>query len=422
MKYSDQNKSLIEDLFRKFSDYCKIDYNELGWEEDVSEGDETIVVNCPGDDDGFEMPLDYLQEAFDGRNEIIEVGSTIRCGIISQTLVDIIQSSSSWNSDIFETKYETDLFELSLVETPFLIGVRNLRHGCYDHDFWSSISGYYAAEFKYKDETSVLSIVDEIKELNRFLFFIAVKYGLIVTISSLPSAEVETLEDEPKFNNADEYLEYLRSQEEIVPEKVLLKTDQLPPYSPMLGFYIDALALADPKLQYLLFYKILEYVSPSIAKKNAYDALSKKLDLQVFERRDYQYYDSILEIAKHYNNSKSDKELASTVLLECCDIISLGVYLPESIKGMISNDCGIKANRVWNHSDLSDVEVGKLNKKLGEYLYDTRNSIVHAKSNYQATGKECSENDIPQLNEFMKRLCYAIIMWNNRQPDEMMLK
>ena len=74
-------------------------------------------------------------------------------------------------------------------------------------------------------------------------------------------------------------------------------------------------------------------------------------------------------------------------------------------------DSGVSANR--KIEDLTNDDFVKLNISLGKILYVTRNSIVHAKSNYAPTGRECPYKDIGKLNEFMKVLCYAIIMHNN---------
>lgn len=74
-------------------------------------------------------------------------------------------------------------------------------------------------------------------------------------------------------------------------------------------------------------------------------------------------------------------------------------------------DSGVSANR--KIEELTNDDFVKLNISLGKILYATRNSIVHAKSNYASTGKECPNKDIGALNEFMKKLCYAIIMHNN---------
>lgn len=71
---------------------------------------------------------------------------------------------------------------------------------------------------------------------------------------------------------------------------------------------------------------------------------------------------------------------------------------------------------------LKPIQVIEIKKKIGSILYATRNSIVHAKSNYNATGKECIIEDLDQLNSFMAALCKCLIIWNGRQPAEFQLK
>lgn len=67
---------------------------------------------------------------------------------------------------------------------------------------------------------------------------------------------------------------------------------------------------------------------------------------------------------------------------------------------------------------LKATDKDNIDKEIGRVLYSTRNQIVHAKSNYCPTGYECKEDDMEQLNCFMKKLCQCLIIWNNRQPDE----
>lgn len=71
-----------------------------------------------------------------------------------------------------------------------------------------------------------------------------------------------------------------------------------------------------------------------------------------------------------------------------------------------------------NYSSKSETLTGII-ASLGTILYSTRNSIVHAKSNYKSDNNECNAQDLPIFNEFLKEACYAIINWNNRLPDHL---
>lgn len=51
-------------------------------------------------------------------------------------------------------------------------------------------------------------------------------------------------------------------------------------------------------------------------------------------------------------------------------------------------------------------------------IYNTRNRIVHAKSNWKGSDAACFEPDMADMNEFMKALAQCLIVWNGRQPEE----
>ncbi|PWA99988.1 hypothetical protein C5O23_14095, partial [Duncaniella muris] len=140
-------------------------------------------------------------------------------------------------------------------------------------------------------------------------------------------------------------------------------------------------------------------------------SLEARLNIGAFSKKGESYYGSIIDLVHRYNRSISDAELASTVLAECCDLELSKQYIPDTIWRLMLRDSGVSANR--KIEDLTNDEIVKLNISLGKILYATRNSIVHAKSNYTPTGKECLNKDIGALNEFMKVFCYAIIMHNN---------
>ena len=50
-------------------------------------------------------------------------------------------------------------------------------------------------------------------------------------------------------------------------------------------------------------------------------------------------------------------------------------------------------------------------------LYATRNSIVHAKSNYEPNGYELEDDELEDGNKMMDMITMSIIQWNERQPE-----
>ena len=140
--------------------------------------------------------------------------------------------------------------------------------------------------------------------------------------------------------------------------------------------------------------------------------------MQVVER-DSEYLESIFKLTKQYEVSLKDKELANTVINECIDIVSLFQFLPDKIQRIISKSCHFEVKKI---TTLSPTTIDAVKREVADILYATRNCIVHAKSNYTFTGKECPEEDLGQLNEFMINLCECLFIWNGRQSKEYQLK
>lgn len=381
------------------ADYIAADY--------VNVGDEVVNFSFPGDEDCVTVTVDDLFNITNELDSYEEKGeSTVRCANLSQNLLDI-EYNWYYDGEIFNEVYETDCFVASIVEAPILIGIRNLRHKCYNYDFWSPCRFFHAVEFRYKDGVKKLSYEEELDEIYRLLFALNVKNNYLIHLLELP----ETIKEEASENDDFTLYEFDFLKKK---ELVVHKSSDLPKASPMLKMYTDALSISDKSLRFLLFYKIIEYISPIIANSILFKRLEARLNIGVFSRKGESYYNSIVDLVHRYDRSMSDAELASTVLVECCDIELAFAYIPESIWKLMLRDSGVPANRKLK--DLTNEEFTKLNMSLGKILYATRNSIVHAKSNYTTTGKECPIKDIGALNEFMKILSYTIIMhYNNME-------
>ncbi len=415
MQITEDNIEDIKSRLQRLAEFCGLEDEKEEWLELNEEGDDCINLDFPGDNDTSQFDITDFIECTNNLHNFTQEGDyTVRCGCLSQTNIEITYNPES-EYDLFSEKYETEFFEAYLVQSPLLIAIRNIKEDCYDSDFWSPCSAYTAIEFKYKSENRILPLKEENKEIQRFLFMLTVKADSPITIQKLIKNNSTYLDEEVlDFENIDDTVNDCKF--------IISKSEDLPTYNPMLGLYVDAQTLNNEDLKFLMFYKIIEYISPSISKKQAYEMLSKKLDMNILKTRDCRFYDSIIDIVRHFDNSMRDNELAESVLIECCDILSLSDSIPTSIKKQLSKECQIRNDIEWTYKNIPDSQIFHLKKRMSEYLTATRNNIVHAKSNYTPTGKECPESEMEVMNSFMQQLCYAIIMWNNRQSDEMKLK
>ena len=338
----------------------------LGISEDYMFDENSISV------DSF---LNYTENI----EELIKIDNTsVRCGRFRQTIV--------YESDTFIKCYpslKTEECKLSIVYQPFFIGIVACQES-YDkedpYSFYTAVEMEYLGEKRMTEEEETLLI-------KRYLYDVSSKLGYSVSIG--------TFHNWPDFTKEDDSICKYKDQ--------VLTIDNIPPYTKAMDYYIEALGSVNTNIQFLSFYKVLEYFSPSVSKKEYYEEINKRLDAMNVLGRTYEDVRGILELSKKYEKSLRDNEIPSTILANCVDLVVLYDYLPKKIQQRLNKDNG-------------------LGKELGRILCDTRNSIVHAKSNYNPTGYECPEQDLGQLNEFMNKLCQCLFVWNGRQAENYRLK
>ena len=63
-----------------------------------------------------------------------------------------------------------------------------------------------------------------------------------------------------------------------------------------------------------------------------------------------------------------------------------------------------------------------LRTQVANILYSTRNSIVHAKSNYEPKGNECKRDDLDTINHLMDSVVRQLIEWHSKLPMEFQIR
>lgn len=392
MKVSTRNIKIIKDRLKKL--YTEFNIECLGDDFKVEIGDERVDFGFPDDHfDDIVSVEDFLLYTEDLDNLKKESDSTVRMGKIRQTILIINGYQYDCLAPIIT--YDDDLINLSIVHRPLLIGFVASKEGIYNEDFGiSPCSLYTAVELRYKGDKNY-SKDEEDQLILRFIYHIAAKYDLHIEIGEF--AYWEDWYDENK------------------PEDYCLNESALMPYSKAMEYYSRALAIEDLDIQFHYLYKIIEHYSPVVSRKVAYEKLNQKLDSLSVVKRDYEYLNSLLDLAGQYQKSLKDPELCKTVLLECVDITSIFSLLPPKVKKSLTKKYAFKESDI---SKLKDSTLDMVKVELGTVIYNTRNRIVHAKSNWKSSDDACFEPDMADMNEFMKALAQCLIVWNGRQPEE----
>lgn len=218
------------------------------------------------------------------------------------------------------------------------------------------------------------------------------------------------------YDRMDEYFEEDDDNEESEDGDVIIGDNELPEYTPLLKMYRQAAGVEDPEIQFLQYYKIIEYVSPVVARFVAYEQLNKKLDLLPAIKRDYKFLESIISVVQKYDKDMRDNALAASVIENCVDVLPLYEMLPERLRKIVKGDVKLQKDSL-TCVEVSDVQLRGIKGNIATILYATRNSIVHAKSNYEVTGNEMTAEELPTGNEIMKIIARSIINWNQRQVE-----
>lgn len=358
----------------------------FGVEFEFDESDEKVYLGTPEDylfnEEGISIEpfLDYTENIKD----LIKIDNTsVRCGKFRQTIVFESESLVKYYPSI-----ETEECKLSIVYQPFFVGIIALLEG-YDKE--DPYSFYTAVELEYLGEKR-LTEEEETILIRRYLYGVSSKLGYSISIA--------TFHNWLDFSKEDESFSKYKNQ--------VLRIDSIPPYTKAMDYYISALSTSDDAIRFLMYYKVIEYFYQRVLMKEYYE---KCIEAKNFDE---------FEFLNHKEFFKSGEEIIPKTILRNCiesnEMVSLYGLLPEKIQ---------KDLKKYNKLKKDESIIGKLNEiknGISSILYSTRNSIVHAKTNYKPKGNDCLEEDMDKLNEFMDKLCQCVFVWNGRQAENYRLK
>lgn len=345
--------------------------------------------------------LDYMSD-IDTFEEVDK--STARTSHVRQSVIYFRYNGfENYEDRLKAFDFSGEGFKVKVIKKPFLIGLVNAKNGNSDSNLGlGSMDPYIALEMKYTGKDR-LKKKDEDKLFERITFFLSKELNTSIYI--IPVRDVREAWDEI-YPDEDEIEE---------PANTTVKVRDLISYSPMLKLYKQALATEDLEIRFLQFYKIIEHISPVVARLEAYDKLNKRLDILASSERDYKYLDSLFSITRKYDTDVKDDYLAISVIQSCVDVIPLWGYLPEKLRKQIKSTLHLQTDDITDDS-IKDEQLASLQKQIANILYATRNNIVHAKSNYTPNGLELQGDELIDGNKMMDIIAMSIIQWNERQP------
>lgn len=394
------------ELIQKYCDILEEHYN-VTVSHDDQDGTENIYVNMPDDGDiiySQEQFLDYMSDISSFKKVD---NSTVRTKHIRQTIIDTSRRGSEYiEKRLTQYVYNGVNYQVKVVDNPLLVGLCNSKEGNYDDNYLIfPCSIYLALEIKYSDDNK-LSVDEENQLIERVLYDLTRKLGVAVYVSSFINlhAEVEQIDDE--YESMD-----------VPATEAIIEVNSLCKASAILTLYRQAKEIMNPEIAFLHYYKIIEYVSPAVAKKNAIASLNDHLNAANNVPRDYHYMDTMLNIASQYRDDQKDDFLTQSVIQTCIDVKPYFHLLPIPLQKQVKNNLHVAETADIRTIALNLDQEMSLKKQVANILYSTRNSIVHAKANYRPTGLECPVDTLEEVNEMMNSFALTLIAWNDTQPD-----
>ena len=364
--------------------------------KDVKIGVDSIEILFAEEKDYIIYPVeDFLLytnniQSLKGVNE-----STVRTDSIRQSVINL--KHARLFIDVFSDIHYTVL----LVESPLLIGLLNNVEKCTeDERLCSPCSSISAIEIRYDSTEYVLPEEQESDIINRVLYYLIDKYNFINF--SLDNRSVRKVKYTIK-------LDLTKDSTQTHPIQIA----SLPHCSPILDLYSEALLIRNNDIKFLYFYKVIEYISPIVAKIKAHEEVCRKFSSGIPATGNVDSLDSGLSMRAHDKHIK-DRDLVK-IVMEQCDIVKLYEFLPEWVQERCLKET--KASKQQSAIGIVAEKERTIKNKVAVILYATRNSIVHAKANFKPTENECPEKDLYQLNIFMRKLCKDLISWKDKHPE-----
>lgn len=380
-------------VINKLGEYLEAEY-EITTNE-LAEGDDHITIIFPRDEIicKTEVFLKYLTSFKDLQITNKRVGSPL----ITQIPILSHDFPIDYLLEKYQLKYANGGIKISIIANPILIGIGAVKLDEYSK-YCPPCSPYVAVEVEYATLAQKLSEDEERNLVKSYLFEFSHLSGYPINFHEIRDVYWENTEDD--------------DDEESIHD---VNVNSLQDYTEGMDLYLKAVESIDAEISFLYYYKIIEFYAPISAKRIAYDSLTRKLDsirLSAAKNKDIK---AIIQIADQHRTSQTDKELAQSILKETMDLVDVFHLLPDDIQKKVSKNSGLNSGQL--SYETSPEQIQKSINSLGTILYSTRNSIVHAKSNYTPNQNECKEEDLKQLNVFLKHVTYGIIKWHSRLPQ-----
>lgn len=153
--------------------------------------------------------------------------------------------------------------------------------------------------------------------------------------------------------------------------------------------------------------RVIEFVSATASRTDSHTRLRLLLGSEEAVSTPAGFLDRILsETEEFVRVNRADKELLRVAISAAC-VPTLLADRMAAIKPEIAKKLK-SGNEAEKRAGMSE---------FAKILYATRNSLVHAKTNYKATGLEISENRLPEFAPVVRHAALMAMRWFYQQPE-----
>jgi len=156
------------------------------------------------------------------------------------------------------------------------------------------------------------------------------------------------------------------------------------------------------------FTKVMEFVSQTVVRRKVTELGRLKLLSARALDPDADYIRDLQKFFEEQRVYRQDQEAIKLTVKECCDPYELKPKAPKFLNKLY--DLGLNATQREKDEAMA---------QLGESLSFTRNMIVHAKSNYVLTGRECPLDQISQFAQCSRLAAEEAVRWYHSQHENM---
>jgi tetratricopeptide (TPR) repeat protein len=300
------------------------------------------------------------------------------------------------SKNLFNHKEQIEGREIScsLVRGFTVFGLLIVASGDYDKYFPPIMEDELFVQIRFAPELSK-SVVRNIAEA--YIFELSSSSGIHLTPSPRPLHQsFEEWEEIAKEAN--------RSLDDIKLRPLLIGKGM----KEILQLYNRAIQIADHEVKLLFLTKVIEYVSPTIIRQKLTTSVQNKLSSNRALNPDAKFIAELDVMFQELRSLRKEREAISLTIEQCCDLAELRTKGPPFLKELQAVS-----------PDSQKGERQKALKAFAATLSATRNSIAHAKANYEPTGDECPETEIEQFVQCVEMAAQQVVRWFARCPEHL---